>query len=95
MTVNHPVFGAMCEICFSTLTHEQCAVDHEGTAWDVCAGDCARQAGIFAPVAAMLVRKGSRRIVARGTLAEMCDAHWDFPRPNLYFVWIGPLRYDR
>lgn len=46
MTTNHPQFGLMCEICFSGLTPEQCAVDVDGQAWDVCAGECARQAGI-------------------------------------------------
>jgi hypothetical protein len=46
MTVDHPTFGTMCEICFSTLTVERCAVDTAGVKWDVCAGDCARQAGI-------------------------------------------------
>lgn len=45
MTVDHPQFGLMCAICFSGLTPEQCATDAEGT-WDVCKGECARQAGI-------------------------------------------------
>lgn len=46
MTVNHPQWGTMCEICFDRLTVDTCAVDLDGQKWDVCAGDCARQAGI-------------------------------------------------
>ena len=46
MTVNHPTFGTRCEICFTTLTAQTCAVDVEGVKWDVCPGECARQAGI-------------------------------------------------
>lgn len=50
MTVNHPQFGTMCEICFQGLTPETCAVDTEGTKWDVCTGECARLAGIVEPI---------------------------------------------
>lgn len=46
MTVDHPQFGLMCEVCFHGLTPEQCAEDENGQRWDVCKGDCARQAGI-------------------------------------------------
>jgi hypothetical protein len=46
MGVDHPQFGTFCEICCSSLTVEQCAVDTDGTVWDVCKGGCARQAGI-------------------------------------------------
>lgn len=46
MTVNHPQWGTMCEICFTGLTPETCAVDRDGQLWDVCAGGCAREAGI-------------------------------------------------
>jgi hypothetical protein len=46
MTTNHPQFGLMCEICFHGLTPEECAVDTDGQKWDVCKGECARQAGI-------------------------------------------------
>lgn len=46
MAVNHPTFGTFCEICFHQLTEQNCAVDTDGVKWDVCAGDCARQAGI-------------------------------------------------
>jgi hypothetical protein len=46
MGVDHPQFGTFCEICFSGLTLERCAVDTDGNRWDVCTGECARQAGI-------------------------------------------------
>jgi hypothetical protein len=46
MTVDHPQFGTMCEICFSGLTPEKCAEDLEGVKWDVCKGECAKDAGI-------------------------------------------------
>lgn len=46
MAVNHPTFGTICEICFHGLTMRRCAVDTDGQRWDICAGDCARQAGI-------------------------------------------------
>lgn len=46
MTVNHPQFGTICEICFEHLDRERCAVDTDGTRWDICTGDCAKQAGI-------------------------------------------------
>lgn len=46
MTVGHPQWGTMCEICFEGLTVDTCAVDANGQRWDVCTGDCARQAGI-------------------------------------------------
>jgi hypothetical protein len=38
--------AAMCEICFSKLTAEECAVDEHGDKWDVCKGKCAEDAGI-------------------------------------------------
>lgn len=46
MTVNHPTFGIMCEICFKQLTPKTCAVDTDGQLWDVCPGQCATDAGI-------------------------------------------------
>lgn len=46
VTVDHPQFGTMCAICFVGLTPETCVVDVDGVKWDVCSGDCARQAGI-------------------------------------------------
>ena len=46
MTVNHPAYGTMCEICFSGLRTEDCATDTDGQKWDVCKGECAKQAGI-------------------------------------------------
>jgi hypothetical protein len=46
MTVNHPQYGLMCEICFSGLTPDRCATDIEGIKWDVCSGRCAVEAGI-------------------------------------------------
>lgn len=46
MTVNHPQWGTMCEICFEQLTPDRCAQDEHGQRWDVCTGDCAVQAGI-------------------------------------------------
>lgn len=49
MTVNHPQFGLMCEICFAALTPDDCARDATGRAWDVCKGECARQAGLVEP----------------------------------------------
>ena len=46
MAVDHPQFGTFCEICFTGLTVSACAVDAGGDRWDVCKGECARQAGI-------------------------------------------------
>lgn len=46
MTVDHPVFGTMCEICFTSITPDTCVVDTDGVKWDICPGGCARQAGI-------------------------------------------------
>lgn len=46
MTVNHPQYGTMCEICFRGLTVETCVVDTDGVRWGICPGDCAIQAGI-------------------------------------------------
>jgi hypothetical protein len=46
MTTNHPYYGLMCEICFKGLTPDECARDTDNVLWDVCKGDCARQAGI-------------------------------------------------
>lgn len=47
MTVDHPQFGLMCEICYRGLTPDECATDEHGQKWDVCAGDCAWHAGII------------------------------------------------
>lgn len=47
MTINHPQFGFMCEICYRGLTLDDCVTDTDGQKWDVCKGDCARQAGII------------------------------------------------
>lgn len=47
MTVDHPQFGTMCEICFAHLEPGECATDPTGQRWDVCAGECARQAAII------------------------------------------------
>ncbi len=46
MTVNHPQWGTMCEICFHQLTPETCVVDTDGQKWDICKGQCAKEAGI-------------------------------------------------
>lgn len=46
MAVNHPQLGIFCEICFTGLTMNDCAVDANGNRWDTCKGECARQAGI-------------------------------------------------
>lgn len=46
MAVDHPDFGTFCEVCFSQLTPETCVVDTGGVKWDICPGECARQAGI-------------------------------------------------
>lgn len=46
MTVDHPTFGLMCEICFAGLTPETCVIDEHGQKWDLCPGECAREAGI-------------------------------------------------
>lgn len=46
MTVNHPVYGTMCEICFEGLAVEDCVEDMNGQKWDICKGKCAIQAGI-------------------------------------------------
>lgn len=46
MAVNHPQFGTFCEICFTGLTPETCVRDHTGVYWDICPGECAKQAGI-------------------------------------------------
>lgn len=46
MTVDHPVWGTMCEICFCAVTPENCTIDEQGVKWDVHAGFCAAQAGI-------------------------------------------------
>lgn len=45
--MNNAHFGLACEICYHQLTPETCAIDVEGVKWDVCAGECARQAGII------------------------------------------------
>lgn len=46
MTVNHPQFGTMCEICFHGLNEDTCVEDADGVKWDICKGICAVQAGI-------------------------------------------------
>lgn len=46
MTVNHPTWGTMCEICFKRLTLEDCVIDTDGVRWDICKGECAILAGI-------------------------------------------------
>ncbi len=51
MTVNHPQWGTMCEICFHQLTVDTCVEDTDGVKWDVCKGMCAVQAGIEEKVA--------------------------------------------
>ena len=43
----HEHFGFRCEICFEVLTVDTCVVDENGQKWDICAGECARQAGII------------------------------------------------
>lgn len=55
MTVDHPQFGLMCEICFKGLTESECAVDTNGQRWDLCKGDCARHAGIIEDPGARVV----------------------------------------
>lgn len=49
MTVNHPTWGTMCEICFCDVDESTCAIDMNGVKWDVHSGDCAKQAGIIEP----------------------------------------------
>jgi hypothetical protein len=46
MGVDHPTFGTFCEICFTTLTPDECAVDRDNQKWDICKGQCAGEAGI-------------------------------------------------
>jgi hypothetical protein len=46
MTTDHPQFKLMCEICFHQLTPAECVKDINGEKWDICKGECARQAGI-------------------------------------------------
>lgn len=36
-----------CCICFSPLEPDECAVDTDGVKWDVCKGECAREAGVI------------------------------------------------
>ncbi len=36
----------MCCICFNGLTPETCVVDIHGVKWDICKGQCAKDAGI-------------------------------------------------
>lgn len=36
----------MCCICFEGLTEETCAVQEDGTLWDVCKGQCALESGL-------------------------------------------------
>lgn len=35
-----------CEICFKTLTPDECVTDANGERWNVCPGECAISAGI-------------------------------------------------
>lgn len=46
MAINHPQFGTFCEICYQQLTPDTCATDTNGQRWDICKGECARQAFI-------------------------------------------------
>lgn len=46
MAVDHPQFGTFCAICFAQLAPDTCVVDTDGVKWDVCPGQCAREAGI-------------------------------------------------
>ncbi len=46
MTVKHPTWGTMCEICYKQLTPDKCVTDKDGVKWDVCKGECAVLAGI-------------------------------------------------
>lgn len=39
-------FPLMCCVCFEGLTEDTCVVDEEGTKWDVCKGQCAKDTGI-------------------------------------------------
>ncbi len=59
MGIDHPQFGMFCEICFHTLTVDTCVVDSDGQKWDVCAGECARQAGIVERASAAQEGSGS------------------------------------
>lgn len=46
MPVNNPQFGTFCCICFEKLDPDSCAVDENGAKWDVCKGQCAKEANI-------------------------------------------------
>lgn len=61
MTVGHPTFGTMCEICFSGLTAEDCVEDTSGQKWDVCKGECAKQAGIDENPRSVRIQRSSPR----------------------------------
>jgi hypothetical protein len=78
VTTGHPQYGLMCEICYAALTPDRCAVDANGDAWDVCAGDCARQSGIV------------ERRVARPTLMDRIGLHFDFYWP-VYLVLLAVM----
>lgn len=36
-----------CSICFKPLAPDECAVDSAGQKWDLCKGQCAREAGVL------------------------------------------------
>lgn len=46
MGVDHRQFGTFCCVCMKGLKSEECAVDKDGVRWDVCKGECAREAGV-------------------------------------------------
>lgn len=75
MTTDHPQYGLMCEVCFTGLTPDRCAVDTNGDAWDVCAGDCARQAGIV------------ERRLASPTVMDRVTLHFDL----YWHRWLSVL----
>lgn len=35
-----------CEVCFKPLTPDECATDSDGEKWNVCKGECAKEAGL-------------------------------------------------
>lgn len=76
MTVNHPQWGTMCEICFEQVTGDNAATDRNGDRWDVHTGECARQAGITAPSPTLHAEHHNTKIITSGT--ERTD---NTPRP--------------
>lgn len=69
MTVEHPQFGTVCEICFTGLTAETCAEDTGGQKWDLCKGQCAWEAGIQEMPEPQHDDRDSRRDPLRGRQA--------------------------